>query len=96
MKTLASISDWMKTNPKEEEISKVLNVINKMNVTHLRREVYQKERALRALAKLQKTMNSLNYPIPEDLLENMEDVKKSIQEMKKSLPIINKKEKKTK
>lgn len=94
MKTLQSIQEWIKSNPSEDEMKRVLKVINSGKVTQTRREVYQKERSLRKLVAIEKRLKEIGMPIPSEIQANIKSLKGNIMDLRKSLPEVKKRVKK--
>lgn len=94
MKTLNEIQNWLNTNPSQEEQQKVLNLINRGSYRKMRKEVYEQEKYLRKLQKIAKDMKTLGLAVPKHIPEMIENLVKQIENEKKQLPKVVKKEKK--
>lgn len=90
METLANVEEWMKSNPSKNEVEKVLNLINRLNVTKLRKNLWEKETQLMKLVKVEKGLKEISIPIPSDIQTNIKQLSSETLELRKSLPIIKK------
>ena len=95
MRTFKSITEWLKTNPSEEEQRKVIILINKGAVNQTRREVYELERYLRKLQAGENIMKKLGLPFTEDGQKRIKETKAQIAELSKGLPAPVRRAKKT-
>lgn len=86
MKQFKSVSEWLKTNPSEEEQKKVIALINKGAVNATRREVYEKENRLRKLYRFKNYCEKLGFTPPKEETEGIAKLKKEIAELSKDLP----------
>jgi seryl-tRNA synthetase len=96
MAKFKSIPEWLKTNPSEEEKNRVLLLIQRGETNKTRRELYQLEGYLRKLQATVNSLSKLNIPVSQDLKEPIIETKKKIEELKKDLPEVVKREKKEK
>jgi len=86
MKTFKNVQEWLETNPSEDELKKVIDLINKGAVNQTRREVYDLERYLRKLQSGANHLVKLELEPPKDLTDRIKSVKKEIAELSKGLP----------
>jgi hypothetical protein len=86
MKTFKSITEWLKSNPSEEEQKKVMVLINKGAVNETRREVYELQRYFNKLAVTERYMSKLGLPPNKEVQDKMKEVKAQIDELSKGLP----------
>lgn len=93
MKTLTSVQEWMETNPSNEEVQKVLNLVNKRVVTKTRREIYEYEKEYRKLIGIEKRLKEIQLLIPKEISLKMKDLNSKILDLKKGLPETRKKAK---
>jgi hypothetical protein len=91
-----SIDQWLKSQPSEEEKTKILILVNRGATSKLRRDIWEKERYVLKLQSFANHCKKLGFTMPEDHLKALASVKKEIETLKKELPIIPKKEKKEK
>jgi hypothetical protein len=96
MKRFSSISEWLKTNPSQEEQDKVLILIHRGATSQIRKKLWEKERYLQKLQALANHFKRLNLEFPKSEAEIINKVKKEVEALKKELPVIPKKEKKEK
>ena len=86
MKTFKNVQDWLKSNPSEEEMRKVIILINKGAVSETRREVYDLNRYLRKLQAGENVMKKLGLPFTKEGQDKIKEVKAQIAELEKGLP----------
>lgn len=96
MKRFKSIAEWLKTNPSPEEQDKVLILIHRGATSQIRRELWGKERYLLKLQAFANHCKKLGFAVPKEETETQIKTKKEIEELRKDLPVIPKKEKKEK
>jgi hypothetical protein len=96
MKRFKSIADWLKTNPSEEEQTKVLILIHRGETSRLRKELWEKEQYLRKLNSFANHCKKLGFSVPVEEKESLAKTKRVIEEIKKELPPVQKRETKTK
>ena len=94
MKKFKSVTEWMETNPSEEEQVKVLNLVNRGLHKQMRTEVYQKEKELKKYEKLANQMSELELPLSDEVKAKIKDLKNEIEEIRKELPEPRKRSKK--
>lgn len=94
MEKFTSIESWLKTKPSKDQVTKVLNLINKGVVSNLRKEMYQAEDHLRKLRRTVVSLQKINCPVPEKIEKEIEETQKRIQDLKKVVPVITVKRKK--
>ena len=88
MTKFTSIESWLKANPSKAEIAKVLNVINKGQMTVLRREMYEAEDYLRKLNRSVASLAKMGFPVPAEMTEKVETTSKRVDELKKVVPVV--------
>jgi hypothetical protein len=96
MKRFSSISDWLKTNPSNEEQNKVLLLIMRGHTSQLRKELYEKERRLVKLQSFARYCSKMGFSPSKQEAEETAKIKSEIERLRKELPVIPKKEKKEK
>lgn len=83
-----SIESWIKSNPSKDEVTKVLNMINKIQGSKLRRDLYAAENYLRKLNGSVVQLNKVKFPLPKEITKEIELTKKKIEELRKVVPVI--------
>jgi hypothetical protein len=86
MKNYKSISEWMESNPSEDEQKKVMALINKGAVNQTRKEIYEEEKYLRKLQAGENIMRKLGFEPTKDVVIRIKEVKAKIVELSKGLP----------
>jgi len=87
MKKFKTIEEWLKTNPSEKEMEKVLNLIHRGETNRARKEVYEKEAYLRKLKRTGDYLVKIDFPIPKEIAQEIKRTKTEIESLKKDLPI---------
>jgi len=93
MKNFKSISEWLSTNPSQEEQGKIIKLINRGAASRARRELYMKENYLRKLNRSISYLQAAEYTIPEDLRQEIANVQAEIINLRKELPLVPKRKK---
>lgn len=96
MKTLATIQDFLKTNPSKEEITKVMKVINNLNDRKIRHEIRELQTKFNKLESLEKKLKDVEIPVPDTISEGLTDLKVKIEDLSRGLPEVIRKIKKEK
>lgn len=96
MKRFKSIEEWLKTKPSEEEQSKVLILIHRGETSRVRKELWEKDQYLRKLNSFANHCKKLGFSVPEGEKAALARTKKEIEDLKKELPPVQKKEPKAK
>ena len=88
MEKFISIEAWLKTKPSKDQVTKVLNLINKGQVSNLRRDLYESEDYLRKLNRSVANLTKMKFPIPAEMTAEVEATTKKIEELKKVVPVV--------
>lgn len=94
MKRFKTIQDWLKSNPSQDEQTKVLLLIHRGETSRLRKELWEKEQYLRKLNSFANHCKKLGFSVPEGEKEALVKTKRVIEELKKELPPVQKRIKK--
>lgn len=86
MKTYTNVQDWLASNPSEELVKRVLNLINRAQATETRKEVYAKKATLRKMERAIKSLKEVNLPTPQQIVNEVKSLQTEIAEMEKELP----------
>ena len=86
MTKFTTIESWLKANPSQEEVTKVLFLINRGETNKLRKECWEKEQYLRKLYRSRTYLEKVNIPMPKQMVEEIEKTRKSIEALKKLIP----------
>lgn len=86
MAKFKTMTEWLKTNPSQEEQEKILNVINRGEFREIRKKVWEGEKYLRKLSSMVKSFENLNMKPPKDILEKANQIQSEIESLKKDLP----------
>lgn len=87
MKTYTSISEWEKSNPSNEEIQKVLGLINKQAIRELRFEILKKESNLKKIKKTEDFMTEQGFKLDQSFKLRKKELENEIVNLRKSLPV---------
>jgi hypothetical protein len=93
MKTL-TITEWMKTSPKKEDITRVENLIMKIQSSSSKRDIYDLQKKFNKLSRVEKGLKDIEIPVPGEISDGLRELKTKIEELKKSLPEVKKRVKK--
>ena len=93
MKQFASIQDWIKNKPSEQEMTRVLEFINK-NVKHeMKRELTKKQSELRKINRLITDLNEIGFKATKDMEERYAERLKDVEALNLEIGVPEKKEK---
>lgn len=87
MTKFSSIQEWLKSSPSQDEINKLLALINKGAVSTIRKAVYEKENFLRKLYRSSAYLEKVGIKANKELTDQIKQTKSEIAELKKELPI---------
>jgi Zn-dependent metalloprotease len=96
MKTFTDIKTWLNSKPSEEEIKKVLDLINKGAKKELRVDLYKKMNEMKKLIRFADQVKGLGLEMPTDLTTKVKSLEGEIKEIESQLPTPVKKVKKEK
>lgn len=88
MTKFVSIQEWLKSSPSQDEINKLLALINKGAVSSIRKAVYEKENFLRKLYRSSSYLEKVGIKANKELTDQIKQTKIEIAELKKELPTI--------
>jgi len=89
MKTFKNVAEWLKTNPEEKEMTKVLDLINKVTKREMKHLLWLKEKEMRKNLKFADDMKELGYKPTEEIKLKLQHLVSEIEEIKKEIgPII--------
>jgi len=87
MKTFfKTIDEWVKNNPDQETINRVLNTVNRGVVSEIRKEVSEKTREVKKMQKMIKAMEEVSFPVDASITNRVKDTEKEVESLKKLLP----------
>ena len=85
MKNFKSIEEWLKSKPTSDELTKVLNFINRRESHNSKVEYYEKEKELRKLMTIAKYSKNLNLKMQPEIEKRLIELSKEVPELKKSV-----------
>jgi len=88
MTKFVSIQEWLKSSPSQDEINKLLALINKGAVSSIRKAVYENEQFLRKLYRSSSYLEKVGIKPNKELTDQIKETKTKIAELKKELPTI--------
>lgn len=94
MKKLTVIENWINSNPNEVEVKRVENLISRMITNRSKRDYYENIRRSQKLTKIIKELETVGYPVSEQMRKDLRDLEVRIGEVKKTLPQREKRTKK--
>lgn len=86
MTKFTTIQSWLEAKPEQEEILKVLTLINKGETHKLRKELYEAENYLRKLYRSRTYCERAGFSLPKQALGFIDDTKKKIEDLRKLVP----------
>lgn len=87
MKSYTSVQEWLKSNPSQEIIDRVLNTVNRGAVAESRKELREKIQELKRIESALKSMEKVELPIGPEINKRVTELKKSISVLQKTLPV---------
>ena len=86
MTKFTTIQSWLEAKPEQEEILKVLSLINKGETHKIRKELYEAENYLRKLYRSRTYCERAGFSLPKQALQFIDETKKKIEDLKKLVP----------
>ncbi|MCE5347161.1 MAG: hypothetical protein LLG13_12870 [Bacteroidales bacterium] len=86
IKQFATVQEWLKSSPKEDEIKKVLELINRGAKRELRVELYHKQNELRKTLRFATQMNESGFKVPADVEAKAKELENEVKEIQSILP----------
>jgi hypothetical protein len=87
MAKFKSIAEWLKSNPSDAEVNKVLILIHRGEANSIRKAVYEKEQYLRKLQKSAIYLNNVGIKPNKELMDQIKATVAELETLKKDLPI---------
>jgi hypothetical protein len=93
MKQFANIQDWLKNKPTEQEMTRVLEFINKNVKYEMKREFYKKQSELKKMNRLISDLNEVGFKPTKDMEERYAEKVKEVETLNLEIGVPEKKEK---
>jgi hypothetical protein len=93
MKQFASIQDWIKNKPSEQEMTRVLEFINKNVKYEMKRELSKKQSELRKINRLITDLNEIGFKATKDMEERYAERLRDVEALNLEIGVPEKKEK---
>lgn len=82
----SNVNDWLKSKPSEEEIKKVLTLINRGSLKELRTELYKKEAELAKTSKFVLKMVEMGFNSTPEMTAKVDALVNEVKALKDLLP----------
>jgi hypothetical protein len=93
MKQFANIQDWLKNKPSEQEITRVLEFINKNVKNEMKRELARKQSELKKINRLITDLNEVGFKPTKDMEDKYSERLKDVEALLNEVGVPEKKEK---
>lgn len=93
-KQFTSVNDWIKSNPSEEEVKKVLDLINKSSKREMKNLLWNKNKELNRLSKFSSEMKELGFKVSDEIETKTNKIISEILELQTSIGPVVKRTKK--
>jgi len=93
MKQFASIQDWFKNKPSEQETTRVLEFINKNVKYEMKRELSKKQSELKKINRLITDLNEIGFKATKDMEERYAERLRDVEALNLEIGVPEKKEK---
>ena len=96
--TYTNVQDWLNSNPSEETINKVLDLVNRNIKKSMRLEIFEKSKVINKMHKTMNEMEKYGVDVPKNFKSKIDDLEFEIESMKQEIEGVSKpkKEKKKK
>ena len=96
--TFTNVQDWLNSNPSEETINKVLDLVNRNIKKSMRLEIFEKSKVINKMHKTMNEMEKYGVDVPKNFKSKIDDLEFEIESMKQEIEGVSKpkKEKKKK
>lgn len=96
MKQFANIQDWLKNKPTEQEMTRVLEFINKNVKYEMKREFSKKQSELKKMGRLISDLNNVGFKPTKDMEDNYTEKVKEVEALNLEIGVPEKKVKRSK
>ncbi len=86
IKFFKSIDEWVKSNPDEDIIARVLNTVNKGVITEIRKRIREKNSEIKKMEKMVNAMKDVGFPIDNSVLKKISETRNEVADLEKQLP----------
>jgi hypothetical protein len=94
MTNFTTVQEWLKSKPTEQEISKVLELVNRSSKREMKQALWNKTKELNRLSKFSTEMNELGFKVSQEVVDKTSTIVKEIDELKESIGPVVKRTKK--
>lgn len=89
MKTFTDIKTWLTSKPNEQEITKVLELINRGAKRELKHELWLKEKELRKALKFADEMKELGYKPTQEMITKTTSISNEVKALQEQIgPVV--------
>ena len=93
-KQFTTVNDWINSSPKEEEMKKVLDLINKSSKREMKQLLWNKNKELHRLTKFAEEMKELGFKPSDEIVNKTKTVISEIHELQTEIGPVVKRTKK--
>jgi hypothetical protein len=86
IKFFKTIDEWVKSNPDEDTITRVLNTVNKGVITEIRKRIREKNSEIKKMNKMVNAMKEVGFPVDNTVLKKISNTKNEVADLEKQLP----------
>lgn len=86
IKFFKTIDEWVKSNPDEETITRVLTTVNKGVFTEIRKTIREKKTEIKKMEKMVNAMKEVGFPIDNSVMKKISDTRNEVANLEKQLP----------
>jgi len=86
IKFFKSIDEWVKSNPDEDTINRVLNTVNRGVIVEIRKKIREKNSEVKKMEKMVNAMKDVGFPVDNSVLKKITDTRNEITNLEKQLP----------
>jgi polyhydroxyalkanoate synthesis regulator phasin len=86
IKFFNTIDEWVKSNPDQETITKVLTMVNKRVITDIKKRIREKNSEIKKMEKMVNAMKDVGFPIDNSVLKKITNTRNEVTELEKQLP----------
>jgi hypothetical protein len=86
IKFFKTLDEWVKSNPNEENVARILTMVNKGVITDIKKRIREKNSEIKKMEKMVNAMKDVGFPIDNSVLKKIADTKNEVAELEKQLP----------
>lgn len=86
IKFFKTIDEWVKSNPDEDTITRVLTTVNKGVFTEIKKSIREKITEIKKMEKMVNAMKEVGFPIDSSVMKKISDTRNEVANLEKQLP----------